>query len=120
MALTRILVVDDALTDRMKLTLALKSRGFEVTGCASGAEALEAVQSAAYDLVMLDLVMPEMDGSAVLEALRSDAATDAIPVIIVSSTDDPDELARVLALGAIAHLSKPFTPESLGEVLSRV
>lgn len=115
----RILVVDDALMDRMKLAMALKALGHDVEECPSGEDALTAVRDGEFDLIMLDLLMPGMDGHAVLAALKADDATRKLPVVIVSSTDDSDDLARVQALGAAAHLPKPFTPDTLAAVLSQ-
>lgn len=120
MAPKRILVVDDAMVDRMKLVLALKSLGYEVQDCSSGEDALRAASDGGFSLIMLDLLMPGMDGYQVLEALKADNALHAIPVVIVSSTEDADDLARVTALGATDHLRKPFTPEILGKTLNQV
>lgn len=120
MSAKRILVVDDAPVDRVKLAAALKTLGCTVDLCADGPSALEAVEAVSYDLVMLDLYMPDMDGCAVLRALKADQATQDLPVIIVTSTESPEDLKRVMDLGAVAHLAKPYTTQSLSNALATV
>jgi CheY-like chemotaxis protein len=115
MALTlgRILVVDDDATDRLKISLAVKKLGHAVASAEGGHQALQMLCSNSYDLVLLDLLMPEMDGFAVLGALKADPALCNIPVIVISSLDDPREIDKAVGLGAKDHLPKSFRTDLL-------
>jgi PAS domain S-box-containing protein len=103
----RILIVDDELADRSILEALLASERFDVATAESGKQALEMIEAHAPDLVLLDVMMPEMDGFAVVTAIKSDQQTKSIPVIMVTARDDRD--ARLVSLGAGADefLSKP-------------
>jgi DNA-binding response OmpR family regulator len=91
----------------------LTRAGCEVVTAASGREALEVIRSRRPDLVLLDLMLPDIDGFALCEILRRQAATATIPIVIVSawSTDDSRNLG--LELGALDFLTKPFSPKEL-------
>ena len=104
----RILVVDDHTTDRLKISMAVKRLGHQVETAAGGRQAIEKLRDTPFDLVLLDLLMPEMDGFAVLEAMKSEPQMRDIPVIVVSSLDDTESIERTTALGAIDHLPKSF------------
>lgn len=104
----RILVVDDVPANRDILCRRLERLGHEVVSVVSGAAALEALGASAYDLVLLDLVMPDMSGFTVLQRLRAEAATRDVPVIIISAMDALDSMARCIAEGAEDVLSKPI------------
>ena len=109
-----ILVVDDSPLSAAKLAMAMRALGHETETAADGAEALRRLRERAFDLVLLDIVMPEMDGYAVLEALKADEALREIPVIVVSSLDDEvDSVVRAIKLGAVDFLPKNFEPEIL-------
>lgn len=104
----RLLVVDDTEVNRDLLARRLKSLGHEVTMAVNGREALEVLAAREIDLVLLDIMMPEMDGFEVLERMRGDAALRRIPVIMISAVDEIDSVARAIELGAADYLPKPF------------
>jgi len=105
-----ILIVDDEPTNLTVLNQLL-SPEHTVRACRSGEQALRAaVGDPQPDLILLDVMMPGMDGYAVIEELRSDARTSDIPVIFVTALDDDVEEERGLALGAVDYITKPITP----------
>jgi CheY-like chemotaxis protein len=114
---TRVLVVDDDQTARELLQRGLeKEPGFEVILATSGEEGVRLAREAKPDVITLDVLMPGMDGWAVLKALKSDPATADTPVVMVSMVDDKD---IGYALGASDYVLKPFDREKLSEVLRR-
>jgi formate hydrogenlyase transcriptional activator len=104
----KILVVDDIPRNRRILRDRLESRGCAVLEAGDGEEALVMVQREMPDVVFLDIIMPGMDGYAVLENLKADDELRHIPVIVVSAVDQIQSVARCLELGAEDYLSKPF------------
>jgi class 3 adenylate cyclase len=110
----RILIVDDI--DDNVFTLERRLKQFansENVSARNGRLAMEALRSAPYDLVLLDVQMPEMDGTAVLEQMKSDMALRDVPVIMVSALDDMDTVLRCIKLGAEDYVQKPFNAELL-------
>jgi class 3 adenylate cyclase len=104
-----ILIVDDSEDNRFTLAERLKREGYDNVSCASnGRRALELLADRAFDLVLLDIQMPEMDGYEVLEHLKTDTALRNIPVIMISALDAIDSVARCISLGAEDYLPKPF------------
>lgn len=108
--MTRILVVDDDPHIRDVLRFALVREGYLVTEAADGRAALAAVERDAPDLIVLDILMPEMDGLEVCRAIRKDAA---IPIIFLSSKDDEVDRIVGLELGGDDYMKKPFSPREL-------
>jgi CheY-like chemotaxis protein len=106
----RILVVDDQDDNRAVLERRLRRQGHTVTSVAGGYAALQMMGREPFDLVLLDVVMPDLDGYAVLERLKGDPATRAVPVIMISALDDVASVVRCLERGAEDHLPKPFDP----------
>jgi adenylate cyclase len=105
----RILVVDDNEDNRYTLTRRLKRQGYtDVAEASNGREALERVARDRFDLVLLDIMKPEMDGYQVLERLKSDEALRHIPVIMISALSEFDSVVRCIELGAEDYLPKPF------------
>ena len=109
-----VLVVDDDPVNRSMLSRSLETDGHEVTTVESGAEALEIVGSQAFDVVLLDVVMPGMDGYQVLERLKVDPELRHLPVVMVTAVDDLASAVRCIELGADDYLSKPVDPVLLG------
>lgn len=104
----RVLVVDDHLKVLKFIEIDLKLRGFEVITTTSGSEALELVKSAKPDIVLLDIIMPAMDGFEVLNKLRD---FTQVPVIAFSAT--PENCHNAMLLGANDFMSKPFEPDDM-------
>jgi CheY-like chemotaxis protein len=110
----RILIVDDNSGNRELLARRLKRQGHRVTEAASGAEALERLVATPQDVVVLDLLMPKLDGFQVLEKIKADPALTGIPVIVVSALDELPGVVRSLESGAEDYLFKPIDPALLG------
>jgi DNA-binding response OmpR family regulator len=106
----RVLVVDDSPLNRMLLGRALEAEGHVPRTASDGREALEilAREPGAYDVVLLDIVMPEVDGYETLASIKANPATRALPVIVVSDLDDAASVVRCIEMGAIDYLPKPF------------
>ena len=105
-----VLVVDDNEVNRDLLARRLQRQGHAVTVAEDGLQALELMRSAPFDLVLLDIMMPHMNGYQVLENLKADEKLRHIPVIMISAVDDIDSIVRCIELGAEDYLSKPFNP----------
>ncbi|HEX9997141.1 MAG TPA: diguanylate cyclase [Abditibacterium sp.] len=104
----RILVVDDDRLNRIKLSINLEEAGCDVTLAENGAEALEKLRSQPFDTVLLDLMMPVMDGFEVLEHVRADTALQRIPIIVISGEEELSSVVRCIEMGAADYLTKPF------------
>ncbi|MEO8294933.1 MAG: response regulator, partial [Gemmatimonadota bacterium] len=104
----KILVVDDVEDNREVLRRRLSREGYAVETAANGREALTRISAEPFDLVLLDVLMPEVDGYAVLEQLKSSPATRDIPVIMISALDDMPSVVRCIERGAEDFLPKPF------------
>ncbi len=113
-AVKRILIVDDEADIRevAKLSLELDC-GWEVLTAGSGPEGLHLAAREQPDAILLDMMMPEMDGTATWEALQQDPTTQHIPVILLTAKTQPKEQRRYAQLGVSAVLSKPFDPITL-------
>ncbi len=109
----RILVVDDEPEAVELLEFNLKQAGFEVVTAADGAEALQRVRTQAPALVVLDLMLPEIDGLEVCKLLRRDAATERIPIIMLTARAAEVDRILGLELGADDYVTKPFSPREL-------
>ncbi len=103
-----VLVVDDAEVNRALLTRRLNKDGHRVVEACDGAEALELVRAQSFDLILLDIMMPVMDGYQVLTTLKGEASLCHIPVIMITALDDVESIARCIELGAEDYLPKPF------------
>ena len=105
-----LLVVDDSQDNRDMLARRLRRQGYEVLTADGGRSALTTLASAAVDLVLLDVMMPDLDGYAVLERLKADSARRDVPVLMISALDELDSVVRCIQLGAEDYLAKPFEP----------
>lgn len=109
-----LLIVDDNEDNRYTLLQRLKRQGFkDLTTAVNGREALKSLRARPFDLVLLDVTMPEMNGYEVLENLKADARLRQIPVIMISAVDQIESVARCIELGAEDYLPKPFNPTLL-------
>jgi CheY-like chemotaxis protein len=105
-----VLAVDDVAQNRLLLEQWLSDRGCRVDTAENGRIALAKVAAGHYDLILLDLDMPELDGYSTLTSLKSDAKSRDIPVIMISAVDELPEIARCIKAGAEDYLPKPFEP----------
>jgi adenylate cyclase len=105
-----ILIADDDGVSRKLLRRLLEQDGHEVRDAADGAEALELFSEQESDIVLLDVVMPELDGISVLERLKATPGAEHIPVIMISAVDEADSVVRCIESGADDYLPKPFNP----------
>jgi CheY-like chemotaxis protein len=114
MKLERILCTEDDPDIQAVARLALELvGGFQVMICGSGAETLQMAADFVPDLILLDVMMPGMDGPSTLRALRADAATSNIPVLFLTAKVHPAETDHYRALGALGVIAKPFDPMGL-------
>lgn len=114
---SHILVVEDERDLLRVLTYNLKQAGFDVVGAADGETALRAMREERFDLVLLDLMLPDIDGFEVCARLRADAATREVPVVVLSAVSDLAARQRATELGVQEYLVKPFDPERLMRVI---
>ena len=105
-----ILVVDDNRLNRIKLAHSLQQEGHSSAMAENGRQAIEMIGAEAFDLVLLDIVMPEMDGYQVLEQMKSDSHLRDIPVIVISALDEMESVVKGIKMGAEDYLPKPFDP----------
>ena len=109
-----ILYVDDEPDIREVALMALGlDPEFEVTGCASGVEAVQALISSTPDLILLDVMMPGMDGPATLREIRSHQAGADVPIVFITARTQQAEVDGLIALGAAGVIAKPFDPMTL-------
>lgn len=117
----RILLVEDDLDIQKMVRLSLKYQGgHEVIVASGGKEGLVLAASQQLDLVLLDVMMPDMDGYETCKALKANPATEAIPVIFLSARAQQAEVQRGQELGAIGYLVKPFDPMRLSGQLEAI
>ena len=108
-----ILVVDDNEMNRDLLTRRLERQGYRVTTAVDGQQALDVLSREEFSLVLLDIMLPIINGYQVLERMKADQSSAHIPVIITTSLDETDEKAKCIELGADDYLTKPFDPVTL-------
>jgi signal transduction histidine kinase len=114
---SRILVVDDITRNLQVVGMMLRQADYEVMPATGGLEALEGVRVQPPDLILLDLMMPEMDGLEVCRQLKSDPALQAIPVIFLTASNEMEHLVKGFEVGAVDYITKPFNaPELLARV----
>ena len=112
--MTAVLAEDDP-DIQLVARLALKRAGFSVTVVGNGRDALTAIRTEPPDVVLLDWMMPELDGPETCRQLKSDPATSAIPVIFLTAKSQEAEIQRGLSLGAAGYVTKPFDALTLGQ-----
>src|SRR5690606_23366028 len=101
-----VLVVDDEKMIRSLLKMSLQRMGYEVTTAEDGAEALELFQTNSFDLILLDILMPQVDGFTVCSEVRR---VSDVPIVMLTALNRPDDIVRGLELGADNYITKPFT-----------
>jgi DNA-binding response OmpR family regulator len=115
-----ILAVDDERDVTELIRFHLSRAGYEVLTASSGREAIETIRCCRPDLVLLDLMLPDIDGFGVCEILRRNAATAAIPIMILSAWATTDARHLGLELGALDYVTKPFSPSDLVDRINRL
>ncbi len=105
-----ILVVDDVEENRDVLVRRLQRQGHDTAVAAGGSEALSLLAASSFDLVLLDIMMPDMDGYETLRRIKADPVLHVIPVIMITALDEIDSVVRCLEMGAVDYLPKPFNP----------
>ena len=115
----RVLLAEDHPTMRDAVRLVLAGEGYDVEDAPDGAVALQRIAASPPDVLVLDLHMPVLDGAQVLEALRADAATASLPVIVITA-DGEEGRAAAERSGADAYVTKPFDPVALLRTIERV
>jgi len=115
----RILVVDDEKLIRKMICEMLEHAGHEVEGAPNAFRALEILGDRRFDLLLLDVMMPNMDGYELMTTIREDSATSEVPVIAVTALDDEKNNKRIQDLGFFAHVTKPFESKRLLDEVER-
>ncbi len=110
---TRILVIEDEVDIRDVIEYNLRRVGFDVATCSDGAIALATARVNRPDLIVLDVMLPSMDGRDICRSLRAEQATASIPIIMLTARDSEQDIIDGLALGADDYLTKPFRPREL-------
>ena len=113
----KILIVDDIAQNIQILQHILKIKDYQISFSMNGKQALEMVKTTTYDLILLDIMMPEMSGFDVCNALKNDDATKDLPIIFISAQNDIDSIVKGFKLGAVDYITKPFNSS---ELLARV
>ena len=107
---SKVLVVDDNRMNRIKLARGLERQGHSVSLAEDGREALEMLRSSPFELLLLDIMMPVMNGYEVLENMKADPVLRDIPVIVISAVEEMDSVVRCIEMGAEDHLPKDYDP----------
>lgn len=116
-----VLVVDDDPASRLVASMALEEvGGFEVIESETGKDGLEKAARKHPDVILLDVVMPDLDGEEVFRRLQFNEATKPIPVIFFTAKNDPSDVRQLLGLGAKGVIVKPFDPMTLAEEVERI
>lgn len=116
----RILVVEDEESLLKLESILLSSKGYNVTGVMDGKSALEEVMAHRPDLVILDIMLPEIDGFEVCRRIKENPATSTIPVVMLTAKKNSQDVARGTEVGADAYLTKPFKSAKVIEVIENL
>jgi DNA-binding response OmpR family regulator len=119
-ALNHVLIVDDEPDVLLLCRVNLEFEGYAVTTAEDGQEGLATARLIRPDVVLLDVMMPKMDGWQVLEAIKSDEAISHIPVVMLTAKVQDDDQIRGWSAGAAEYITKPFSPLSLSQVIAGV
>jgi CheY-like chemotaxis protein len=119
----KVLLAEDHPVNRRVIELMMETAGAEMISVENGQEAVDRFQAERFDLVLMDLQMPVMDGLTAIRRIRADEASRRLPptpIVVLTANAMPDHVATSLAAGADAHVAKPVTPKSLFEAIDRV
>jgi CheY-like chemotaxis protein len=120
MAKARVLIVDDHELDRRLSTLDLEQAGYSVTEAGNVTDALERLSKGAYDVIVLDIVMPGTDGLTFLRGLKTGDRLASIPVVMLTARDDVEDELQAMAGGAVRYIVKPLHREVLVKTVDSV
>jgi two-component system alkaline phosphatase synthesis response regulator PhoP len=115
----KILIADDEEDVKVVVQLFLESKGYEIVTAFDGLDALDKTRQEKPDLILLDIMMPIMDGFEVCKKIKADPVTAEIPVVMLSASSHSESKARGLEAGAVEYIIKPFEPDQLEETLRR-
>ncbi len=113
----KVLVVDDELFVRQLIAIKLGRCGLDVIEATNGLEAIERARSESPDIILMDVMMPKMNGFEACERLKSDPETSRIPILMLTARGEQTSQEKGLALGATGYLSKPFSPQKLADLV---
>lgn len=113
MSIKKVLIVDDVTTELKKLEEIVSQAGYTVITAANGRDAVDKARSMNPDAVLLDVIMPDMNGFQVCRAIKADSTTRNIPVVIVSSKGEKTDRVWGQEQGAIGYITKPYTPDQI-------
>lgn len=116
----KLLVIDDQLAVGRSIQMALAAEDFDVSVAGGGREGIALAQAGAFDAILLDIAMPEMDGFETLQVLKADTRLKGIPVIMISGWCDEGNVKKALTAGAAAFLVKPLKVEGLKRTVLEV
>jgi DNA-binding response OmpR family regulator len=114
---TKVLVVDDDAPIRLLCRVNLEAEGMEVLEAADGADGLEKARASRPDVVLLDVMLPKLDGWRVAEALLEDPRTGKIPIVFLTARAELRDQARGLEIGGVDYITKPFNPVELADLI---
>jgi twitching motility two-component system response regulator PilG len=115
----RILIVEDEESLLKLETILLTVKGYEVSGALNGNEAMKKLSDELFDLILLDIMLPDIDGFEICRQIRRNPRISRIPVVMLTAKKSPDDHERGLACGASAYLTKPFKSAMIIEVIEK-
>jgi len=118
--LKKILIVDDEKNILLVLKIALKKAGYETILAKDGLEAIEKAREQKPDLILLDIVLPKLNGYLVYEALQEEPKTAKIPVVFISAKSEKEDIDKALDLGGEDYLTKPLEKEKLLQTINEI
>lgn len=116
----RILVIEDEESLLRLETILLTVKGYEVVGVLTGNDALKKVCDEPFDLILLDIMLPDIDGFEVCSRVKKDPRTSSIPIVMLTAKKNPDDQKRGVACGASAYLTKPFKSAMIIDVIEKL
>jgi twitching motility two-component system response regulator PilG len=116
----RILIIEDEESLLKLETILLTVKGYEVTGVLTGNDAIEKLSHIDFDLVLLDIMLPDIDGFEICRRIKSNPQTSSVPVVMLTAKKSPDDQERGLACGANAYLTKPFKSAMIIDVIDKL
>src|SRR5512133_329550 len=116
----RILIIEDEESLLKLETILLTVKGYEVSGALTGNDALKKISVEDFDLILLDIMLPDIDGFEVCTQVKKNPRTSKIPVVMLTAKKNPDDLERGVACGASSYLTKPFKSAMIIEVIEKL